>query len=293
MVAAIQEIVRTTCKSVLICAQSNQASDEIALRLIKKLRSEEVIRIYAKTHEKKNVDESIATISNLRNAGFSFPSLNYLYRFRVVVCTISTAGNIARGRDDPDFDPTHFSHIFIDEAASIPETATFVPIFGISTDKKVLHARIILAGDPKQLDAVSKSYYATLLGYKTSFMEYLFHQESYKRHETFGYDPKRIVLLNKSYRCHPAIMKVPNILFYNGNLQSMANTGRVFCDKIIKFMSDPGDTKSISLKSGTMRNFSFTFRQKYPHYIGFKLNIYIIVLKLAYYVYYIKNIREN
>lgn len=81
----------------------------------------------------------------------------------------------------------------------------------------------MLAGDPKQLDAVTKSGYAAKLGYKTSFMEQLFERQLYKRNPATGHFNKTyITQLVKNYRSHPAILHIPNILFYDNKLQASA-----------------------------------------------------------------------
>lgn len=115
---------------------------------------------------------------------------------------------------------SHFAYVFIDEAACIPESITFIPIAGVCSDPNKIHSQIVLAGDPKQLDAVVKSEYTTKLGYKTSFMEYLFEQTCYKRDSNGDYNPNRIVQLKKNYRSHAKIIHIPNQLFYGGILEA-------------------------------------------------------------------------
>lgn len=84
----------------------------------------------------------------------------------------------------------------------------------------------MLAGDPKQLDAVTKSNYAIQLGFKTSFMERLFDKRLYKRDAaTDRYNPKYITQLVKNYRSHPAILHIPNLLFYDNKLEAKAAKG--------------------------------------------------------------------
>lgn len=131
LVAAIQKIVRETRNAVLVCANSNAACDEITKRLLNVLRSDELFRVYAKSYDEKMLSDYIKPISNFKAGKFEFPSIAYLNQFRVVICTLSTAGCIARARDlDPDFDSCHFSHIFIDEAACVLETVSLIAIAG-------------------------------------------------------------------------------------------------------------------------------------------------------------------
>lgn len=223
MVAAIQEIVRTTQKYILVCAQSNAACDEIAIRLSQVLEDGELMRVFAKSYNKKLLDERIAKISNLREdlgeGSFIIPCLAYLYQFRVIICTILTAGCMTRAREERDFKSSHFDFVFIDEAACVQESMTMIPIAGVCSDPGKIHSQIVLAGDPHQLDAVVKSEYAMNLGYNTSFMEYLFKQTCYQR------DSNRIVQLKKHYRSNSTIMHIINQLFYGGLLEAAAPSG--------------------------------------------------------------------
>lgn len=130
MVAAVLEIVVSTQHHVLICANSNTACDEITTRLIETLPDISIFRMYAKSF-KETLNENIKKISNFTENGFEFPCLAYLYKYRVVVCTLFTAGNLVRARsNDENFDSSHFSHIIVDEAACTNEPTTMIPIAG-------------------------------------------------------------------------------------------------------------------------------------------------------------------
>lgn len=129
--AAIEEIITSSKDThILISANSNTACDEITGRLLEIFGKGDIFRMYAKAYNEKNVNNQIKKCSNYMNGEFRFPCLKYLYGFRMVICTLSTAGCLSRARDDLDFDPGHFSHIIIDECASINETTTLIPIAG-------------------------------------------------------------------------------------------------------------------------------------------------------------------
>lgn len=131
IVAAIKEILLTTNNSVLVCAHSNAACDEITKRLLDVLSGDMVYRMYAKSFNTRTISHDIRKICNLRHGEIKFPSLDFLYQFRVVVSTLLTAGCITRAREqDANFDSSHFSHVFIDEAACTHETASLIPIAG-------------------------------------------------------------------------------------------------------------------------------------------------------------------
>lgn len=77
-----------------------------------------------------------------------------------------------------------------------------------------------------QLDAVTKSNHAINLGYKRSYMEYLFNRKCYQPNVVTGeYNPQFIVQLKDNYRSHPCILSVPNELFYDGILIAAAPLG--------------------------------------------------------------------
>lgn len=131
LVGAIEEIIRTTNKCVLVCANSNSACDELTERLLNVLTPEEIHRMYAKSFDKEKVSSKIQPICNINGEKFQMPSLEYLNQFRVVVCTLITAGSIVRARNkDSSFSSDHFSYIFIDEAASCQETISLIAIAG-------------------------------------------------------------------------------------------------------------------------------------------------------------------
>lgn len=130
LVAAIEEIVRSTSKSVLVCANSNSACDEIVTRLIDVLEKGEMFRMYGKSYNYRKVSEKIKPLCNWLKGEFRFPSLEFLYQFRVLVCTLTTAGCLTRATEHSQFSARHFSHVIIDESASTHETVSLIPIAG-------------------------------------------------------------------------------------------------------------------------------------------------------------------
>lgn len=130
--AVIDEIIRSSDKTfVLVCANSNTACDEITIRLLDVMNFIDLFRMYAKSYDPKKISDKIMPICNFIDEQFKFPSLKYLFGFRVLVCTSLTAGCLTRARKDPCFDSKHFTHIIIDECASTQETVSLVPIAGM------------------------------------------------------------------------------------------------------------------------------------------------------------------
>lgn len=217
LAAAIKNIVRNTEKNVLVCAQSNAACDELTNRLRGFLTRDEMFRMYSKSKDLDVISSSFKAVSNLFGGELKYPPLDFIYKYRVVICTLATAGCLVRANCDPD----HFSYVVIDECASALEPITLVPIAGLCTTAGKVHANIILSGDPKQLDAVTKSEWASELGFGISWLEQLFKFPLYHRDALTGkFNSKYITQLVKNYRNHPAILHVPNQLFYEGVLEA-------------------------------------------------------------------------
>lgn len=97
---------------------------------------------------------------------------------------------------------------------------------GLCTSVGRVHANIVLIGDPKQLDSVTKSKWSEKLGFKTSWFEQLFNLPLYSPHtETGEFNKMYITQLLQNYRSHPAILKVPSQLFYDKKLKAMVSPG--------------------------------------------------------------------
>lgn len=97
------------------------------------------------------------------------------------------------------------------------------PVLGLSTLSGGIGASIVLAGDPRQLPAVTKSTFATKMGFSTSFMERLFTKPLYRHDPLTGqYNQNYITQLVKNYRSHSAILHIPNVLFYHNTLEAAA-----------------------------------------------------------------------
>lgn len=131
LVSAIEHIIKSTHNNfVLVCAHSNAACDEITERLLDVLSESELHRLYAKSFKRTAVNPRFKNICNLQGEAFHFPPLLQLYKYRVLVCTLLTAGCLVRANTDANFDAKHFSHVIIDESACTHETVSLIPIAG-------------------------------------------------------------------------------------------------------------------------------------------------------------------
>lgn len=111
---------------------SNAACDELAERLLNVLKKDEMYRFFAKSYRNDNINPKIAENSNYaRDGKIYYPSLKFLYQFRVFVCTLVSAGCLTRARKYPKvWRPNHFGYVIIDECTSAHETTCLIPIAG-------------------------------------------------------------------------------------------------------------------------------------------------------------------
>lgn len=136
LVALIQQIVRTTSDNVLVCAMTNAACDLITENLLDILYAGELFRLYSTSTKSFSVSPRILKVANFRKEKSKYvmpkmyPSLYYLYKFRVVVCTSSMAGLFTRARCSPNWSVNHFSYVIIDECGCAPEPISLIPIAG-------------------------------------------------------------------------------------------------------------------------------------------------------------------
>lgn len=110
---------------------SNAACDEITERLFGVLEANEMYRFYARSFKNERIGKQFMKVSNFSGRGIFYPSLKYLYKFRVLICTLCSAGCLTRAREDAKvWRPDHFGYVIIDECASAPETMALIPVAG-------------------------------------------------------------------------------------------------------------------------------------------------------------------
>uniref|UniRef100_A0A8D8BLQ8 Helicase MOV-10 n=1 Tax=Culex pipiens TaxID=7175 RepID=A0A8D8BLQ8_CULPI len=123
-----------------------------------------------------------------------------------------------------DIPKNHFSYIFIDECGSAKEISSLVPIVGVGIHEGRITASIVLAGDPKQLGPVVSYDYLTDTTHSVSLLERIADKGLYAKNPLTGeYDPNVITLLRNNFRSHPALLELPNRMFYAGQLRAKAS----------------------------------------------------------------------
>ncbi|KAJ8399528.1 hypothetical protein AAFF_G00409390 [Aldrovandia affinis] len=221
LVEAIKQVYRIDSSAyILACAPSNSASDLLCERVLEHVGHHHLYRLYASSREPRTVPISLLNCCNWdeRQDGFVFPSKETLMCCKIIVTTVVTAGRLVTG----GLPAGHFTHIFIDEAGHAVEPECIIGMAGL------LHAetgQLVLAGDPKQLGPILRSPLAMQYGLGLSLLERLMRDNPlYQKEEKSGrFNNQFVTKLLRNYRSHPAILKIPNELFYDGELQVFAD----------------------------------------------------------------------
>ncbi|XP_016136482.1 putative helicase mov-10-B.1 isoform X2 [Sinocyclocheilus grahami] len=136
--------------------------------------------------------------------------------YKILVSTLVTAGRLVSG----GFPIGHFSHIFVDEAGHAVEPEAIISVAGLLNAET---GQLVLAGDPKQLGPILRSPFAIRYGLGLSLLERLMTQNELYQKGTTGYDNRYVTKLLRNYRSHPSILKIPNEMFYDGELVACAD----------------------------------------------------------------------
>ncbi|XP_026122041.1 putative helicase mov-10-B.1 [Carassius auratus] len=222
VVEAIKQVNKSKATThILACAPSNSACDLLCERLLGYVDGHRLYRLCAPSRDPRTLPQKLLKHSNWNEAQDSFllPSRQALMDYSVIVVTLVTAGRLVTG----GVGKGHFTHIFIDEAGQAMEPECIIGIAGLLDPEK---GQLVLAGDPKQLGPVLRSPLAQLHGLGLSLLERLMKQNAlYQKSQDghSGFDTRFVTKLLRNYRSHPAILKIPNELFYENELQVFAN----------------------------------------------------------------------
>ncbi|XP_073325870.1 putative helicase mov-10-B.1 [Pagrus major] len=207
LVGAINQILETqkSC-NILACAPSNSAIDHLCEKIAEGNMSKHLLyRMYA------------FHCNLIGDKGFRVPTKRELMRYKIIFTTLQTAGRLVAA----GIPVWHFSYIFVDEAGQTTETECLIPLSGLLAPGE---CQVVLAGDPKQLGPVITSRVAEDNGLGVSMLERLMRDiDLYKSDDTHGFNNHFITKLLRNYRSHPAILEIPNKLFYKGELQAFAH----------------------------------------------------------------------
>uniref|UniRef100_A0A3P8S1T5 RNA helicase n=1 Tax=Amphiprion percula TaxID=161767 RepID=A0A3P8S1T5_AMPPE len=217
LVEAIKQIEKTehSCH-ILACAPSNSATDLLCKKILEHVDEHKVYRMYASSWDPKMVPDELKACCNLVGECYTFPAKEELMKYRIMVTTLFTAGRLVTGGI-----PTgHFTHVFVDEAGHAVEPECVIPLAGLLNAES---GQVVLAGDPKQLGPILRSPFALKFGMGISLLERLMTNFPMYCKEDGVFNNCFVTKLLCNYRSHPAILKVPNELFYDGELQVCAD----------------------------------------------------------------------
>lgn len=217
MVEAVKQIAKKedACH-ILACAPSNSAADLLCRKILENVEKRNVFRMYASSRDPRMVPEELKECSNLQGDCYIFPAKEELMKYKIVVTTLITAGRLVTG----GLTEGHFTHMFVDEAGHAVETECLIPLAGLLNAKS---GQVVLAGDPKQLGPIVRSPFAVKYGMGVSLLERLMKDCPLYQKNDGVFDNRYVTKLLHNYRSHPAILKVPNELFYDGELQACAD----------------------------------------------------------------------
>ncbi|KAF0022536.1 hypothetical protein F2P81_025162 [Scophthalmus maximus] len=184
LVEAIKQIEKTQASCrILACAPSNSAADLLCKKILDHVDDFKVFRMYASSRDPKMVPEELKACSNLVGDCYLYPPKEKLMEYRVVVTTLLTAGRLVSGGV-----PTgHYTHVFVDEAGHAVETECLVPLAGVSLLQRLMKKFSLYQKDEGEFNS------------------------------------RFVTKLLCNYRSHPAILKIPNELFYDKELQCHAD----------------------------------------------------------------------
>ncbi|XP_046683381.1 putative helicase mov-10-B.1 [Homalodisca vitripennis] len=196
----------------LICGPSNAACDFLMQRLIAALPDAKIYRLFSKSATAAQPPPEVVENSNYYQTKDLFE--DYLtpdvLDCDIVICTVLTSMKLA------SITRLQFGYLYIDESGQLSEPDLVIAVSVLlSGNSRIDSSRILLAGDPLQLGPVIHSQVATDFGLGVSLLERLMQSKSISE-ECFAH-------LVKSYRSHPAILHVPNLLFYNNMLEVIGN----------------------------------------------------------------------
>ncbi|XP_075997327.1 putative helicase mov-10-B.1 [Genypterus blacodes] len=230
LVEAMQQIYKTDPSAhILACAPSNSASDLLCERLMPHVDAHNIYRLYASSRDPKTVPTNLLKFCNWddNQGAFVFPEKETLMTYTIIVTTMVTAGRLVSG----GIPAGHFTHVFVDEGGQAVEPECVIAIAGLLCPKT---SQLVLAGDPKQLGPILRSPLALKHGLGLSLLERLMTTNAlYQKDGDSGhFDTRFVTKLLRNYRSHAAILKVPNELFYENELEVFAEQGQreIYCN---------------------------------------------------------------
>jgi helicase MOV-10 len=254
---AMQLLHTSRVRHMLICAPSEAAADTLALRLKHYLSHDQLFRLIRPGRADNEVPGELTQFCYVQDNMFALPPFRSLMAYNIVVASCQDAGILFEARltnadlwhieinmlaaihpyDNFSSPSLHWGALLIDEAAQATEVDVLPAISVVCSPPqwptKSTQPLFVLAGDENQLGPKTASHDSNL---STSLFARLADRPLYKAHplsrlkiKPSAAPPvlKRSMLpiiyppftnLIRNYRSHPAILSVPNSLFYNDTL---------------------------------------------------------------------------
>ncbi|XP_032827229.1 helicase MOV-10 isoform X2 [Petromyzon marinus] len=225
LVESIRQVVKCIPGAhVLACAPSNSAADLICQLLIPEIGKNNIYRLNAYSRDWNSIPSAVKECSNWdsEQKRFCYPKKEDLMTYKVMVTTLITAGRLVSA----SFHEGHFSHIFVDEAGQAVEPECLVAVAGLLRPPSQVNqdgGQLVLAGDPKQLGPIIRSPLAIKHHLNRSLIERLMMENPLYQKSGGSFNHSFVTKLLNNYRSHPAILELPNALFYEGELQVCAD----------------------------------------------------------------------
>jgi helicase MOV-10 len=229
IVEAIAQVLHHKPNSnILVTVGSNSSCDDIAVRLMKYVSLNKMLRLYSPVYASKpeKINPKLEKFSNFRgrkeclycklrsclgNNPATDPTFEEFCTAKIIICTLISCGRVIKA----GIEANHFDYIFVDEAACQSESNTLVPIVGLGVSKEGTHSQIVLSGDHKQLGPIVTHNMAIQLDKGKSMMERIIETIDGYKH----FDQNYIMQLVQNYRSHPAIIDFSNRQFYDETLR--------------------------------------------------------------------------
>jgi helicase MOV-10 len=197
---------------ILLVAPSNDAADILVSKLSRYFPPSEMRRILAFSRSIDTVPTELRAY--YREGQSELEQQEDIMSARIVVSTMNLAARfsflgVPKG---------HFSVLCIDEAGHATEPEVVAVAATLMDFNCENSNQLILAGDPKQLGPIIPSGLCQKFGMSMSYMERLTLREAYGRADG-NYPPALLTKLVRNYRSHPEIIKLPNELFYDNELE--------------------------------------------------------------------------
>ena len=191
----------------LVCAQSNSATNLLATRLGTLLGTHHIARLVSKTVMKRKKKEPNTLLREMMTDSVEKIALQ---RYRIVVTTLSLSAHLSC------LGLGYFNRLFIDEASQASEPEVLVTLNIVDP----AGCKVVIAGDPFQLGPVVKSKEAEVMGMGVSMLERLMTCTIYNDKPR---DLRLITKLVQNYRSHKKLIAIPSKLFYEGELEACSD----------------------------------------------------------------------